>query len=258
MRQTSIRPHRPHIFSLTLAAALALAFCAACSGSSGETHAVSSPNAGNGDTVTTAGAHTAASNTSGTTTTTAAAATNPYDAAMIKLTQAGGYHFVMTTDVKAGGDASKPSHSVADGVYAQSNKAMQFKLESDAEYSDPGEWIVIGNGKKAYHKVGGAWTDKGFITPPGVGFNLQAMLTAITLRNATDPAGNAPPAPLGSENIDGQDCDHYHVKLPEQTYDVYLNKTSGDVVRAELTRSNTKQTLSISHLNEPVTIAPPI
>lgn len=177
---------------------------------------------------------------------------------MIKLTQATSYRFVMTTDVKAGSDASKPSHSVADGVYAQSNKAMQYKLESDAEYSEPGEWIVIGNGRPAFHKLNGAWTDKGFITPPGVGFNLQAMLTAITLRNATDPAGNAPPSSLGSENIDGQDCDHYRVKLPEQVYDVYLNKTSGDVVRAELTKSTTKQTLSISHLNEPVTIAPPI
>jgi hypothetical protein len=257
MRQTGIRPQRPHIFSLTLAVVLALALCAACSGGSSEAPVMSSPNAGNGDTGTTAGARTAASNTSGTTTGTAAAATNPYDAAMIKLTQAASYHFIMTTDTKAGSDASKPSHSVADGVYALSNKAMQFKLESDAEYSDPGEWIVIGNGKKAYHKVGGAWTDKGFITPPGVGFNLQAMLTAITLRNATDPASNAPPASLGSENIDGQDCDHYRVKLPEQTYDVYLNKTSGDVVRAELTNSTKKQTLSISHLNEPVTIAPP-
>ena len=177
---------------------------------------------------------------------------------MIKLTQATSYHFVMTTDVKAGGDASKPSHSVADGVYSQSNKAMQYKLESNAEYSAPGEWIDIGNGKQAYHKVNGVWTDKGFITPPGVGFNLHTMLTVITLRNATDPAGNQPPSPLGSENVDGQDCDHYRVKLPDQTYDVYLNKTGGDVVRAELTSPNKKQTLSISHLNEPVTIAPPI
>jgi hypothetical protein len=237
--------------------------CSACSGGGGETAVTSSRNVGSGTTPagggtgTTAGAPAAASNSSGATTSTATAA-NPYDAAMQKLTQATSYHFVMTTDVKAGGDASKPSHSVADGVYSQSNKAMQYKLESNAEYSDPGEWIDIGNGKKAYHKVNGAWTDKGFITPPGVGFNLHTMLTVITLRNATDPAGNAPPSSLGSENIDGQDCDHYRVKLPEQTYDVYLNKTSGDVVRAELTSPTKKQALSISHLNEPVTIAPPI
>lgn len=261
MRQLRIVRHRKlNIFSALPTAALALSLLSACSAGGDAAAVTSNGNAGGSaaSPVHNAGTTATAPASSGSSGASTVTASNPYDAAMQKLTQASSYHFVLTTDVKAGGDASKPSHSVADGVYARSNKAMQFKLDTDAEYSQPGEWIVIGNGKQAYHKQNGAWTNQGFITPPGVGFSLHTLLTVITLRNATASGGNAAPSPVGSENIDGQDCDHYRITLPEQSYDVYLSKASGDVVRAELTNPTQKQTLSISHINEPVNVTPPI
>lgn len=183
---------------------------------------------------------------------TPAVATHPYDAAMQKLEQASSYRFVYTSQPK-GGTASK-----AAGLSVKANRALQFAYENSSDPSRNGEWIDIENGKQVWWKQNGAWSDQGFITPPGVGFSMGMMVAAITLRNSTDPANSAPPAPKGIETVEGQECDHYQVTLPAQSYDVYVSRSSGDLVRARFTDGEEIRTLTVTQLNEPATIAPPV
>ena len=176
------------------------------------------------------------------------------------------FHFVYTetqTISTSGFGASTPGTSSGSGSFSAEGDAdfthhnwHYLASDSRAERSDiTGEWIHTGS--KAYHKGGGGWTIAA--TADALPFTLNSKLGEIS--------GNLPPANqvkfLGVESVGGEASGHCQFASDAQglggaaTYDVWASNRSGALTRIVASRKADSFSLTLSQLDQPVTIAPP-
>jgi len=183
-----------------------------------------------------------------------------------KLAQAKSFHFVYTetqTVSASGFGAATPGQASGSGSFSVEGDADLAKRawhytasDSRAERSEiTGEWIHIQS--KAYHKVGGGWA-----TPS------PADALPLTINSKLGQiASNLPPANqikfLGVEIVAGQESGHCQfasdAKAPggAATYDVWASNRSGAMLRIVANHKSDSFSLTLSQLDQPVTIAPP-
>ncbi len=186
--------------------------------------------------------------------------------AVDKLAAVKSFHFVYTetqTISVSGFGASTPGPANGSGSFSAegdadltSNNWRYTASDSRAERNDiTGEWIHIGS--KAYHKSGGGWA----IASPAdaLPFTLNSKLGEIS--------SNLPPANqvkfLGVQSVVGEASGHCQFASDAKglggaaTYDVWASNRSGVLTRIVASRKTDNFSLTLSQLDQPVTIAPP-
>jgi len=179
----------------------------------------------------------------------------PYEPAAQKLVDSKSYHFVIAKidtlqnrkiDTRIEGDIDRPGDKV------------QYSIESSSE-GEPiisgkgGEWITVGN--KSYHKVNGAWTAE---VPPGILPEIKDVKTIIPDSRAGEPKL------MSGEVVAGQESSRYqytaaYKNTQEATYDVWVNKSTGQIIRVKITVPDGKigYMATITKIDEPVSIVEP-
>ncbi len=155
------------------------------------------------------------------------------------------------------GQASGSGSFSVEGDADLAKRAWHYTAsDSRAERSEiTGEWIHIQS--KAYHKVGGGWA-----TPS------PADALPLTINSKLGQiASNLPPANqikfLGVEIVAGQESGHCQfasdAKAPggAATYDVWASNRSGAMLRIVANHKSDSFSLTLSQLDQPVTIVPP-
>jgi hypothetical protein len=184
---------------------------------------------------------------------------SPYARAFNKLRGASSYHFALKTDGLPGG-MNADTHITAEGVSEASTRSWQYKVTgTDADGPVNKELIKINSTNKNYTRTDGAWVEQKLPDFTDVSVDLVEGSFAPT---RPDMNRMGLPQMVGTETIDGQECEHYHFEVAGESmfkgvYDAYLSKASGEFIRLDMKDSLNKFTLKLSQLNAPVTIEQP-
>lgn len=187
------------------------------------------------------------------------ASSSTYERAFNKLRGASSYHFALKTDGLPGG-MNADTHVTAEGVYQASTRSWQYKVTgSDSGGPVNNELLKINSSNRNYSKKDGAWVAQNLPDFTDVSVDLVEGSFAPS-RPDMNRAGL--PQMVGTETIDGQECEHYHFEVTGDSmfkgvYDAYLSKASGEFIRLEMKDALNKFSLKLSGLNAPVTIEQP-
>ncbi len=186
--------------------------------------------------------------------------------AVDSLAAAKSFHFVYTetqTISVRGFGAGTPGTANGSGGFSVEGDAdlanhnwHYIANDSRAERSAiTGEWIHIGS--KAYHKSGGGWVSAS--PADALPFTLNSKLGEI--------GSNLPPVSqvklLDGETVGGEASGHCRFASDDKalggaaTYDVWVSNRSGALIRIVATRQADSFSLTLTQLDQPVSIAPP-
>lgn len=188
-----------------------------------------------------------------------AAGESAYARAFNKLRGASSYHFALKTDGLPGG-MNADTHLTAEGVYQASTRSWQYKVTgSDAGGTVNKELIKINSTNRNYRKKDGMWSDQEF---PDFTDASVDLVEGFFAPSRPDMNRMGLPQMVGTETIDGQECEHYHFEVADGSmfkgvYDAYLSKVSGEFIRLDTRDGLNKFTLKLSQLGAPVTIEQP-
>jgi hypothetical protein len=175
------------------------------------------------------------------------------------LRGASSYHFALKTDGLPGG-VNADTHTTAEGVYEASTRSWQYKVTgSDAGETVNKELLKISSTNRNYRKKDGVWGDQEF---PDFTDASVDLVEGFFAPSRPDMNRIALPQMVGTETIDGQECEHYHFEVADGSmfkgiYDAYLSKTSGEFIRLDTRDGLNKFSLNLSQLGAPVTIDRP-
>lgn len=169
-----------------------------------------------------------------------------------KLLSAASWHFVISREVESNGQVLKES---AEGDIDRVKNALHYtftspKKGSSSEYDPNGEWVHVEG--QSYQKRNGKWEKD----------NFQWVVEDMELPSTFSPPNkDTEPQLIGSETIYGQETDHYRYTAEFKgyagsTYDAWISKSSGDLVRVHTATPDgtLKYSTTFSKWDEPVTI----
>jgi hypothetical protein len=193
-------------------------------------------------------------------------------AAASALADAHFFHFTYTQEMKKY-DGGKRHRNTYVGDANLEKSAYHYTMTTDGsdDQKFAGEWIVVtsGGGYKmtGYHKEGATWvkyTNDDAQKSPDIAFlgidSFRRTLTNASLVVSDDEPDKNPKL-VGSETLDGRAVDHYKVNaggpLLPGPYDIFVDKGTQSIVRADGVSDGSDYSLSPSHIGEKVTIEEP-
>jgi hypothetical protein len=195
-------------------------------------------------------------------TTSSDAGSSAYERAFNKLRGASSYRFALKMDGVPGG-MNAETHIMSEGVYEASSRSWQYKVTgTDSGGSVNKEFLKINPSSKVYRKKDGAWVNDDSLSSLDFTDVNVDLVEGFFAPSRPDMDRSGLPQMVGTETIDGQECEHYRFEVTggsmfKGVYDAYLSKASGEFIRLDTKDSLTQFSLKLSQLNAPVTIEQP-
>ncbi len=115
--------------------------------------------------------------------------------------------------------------------------------------TDNGQWARANH--KWYHKVDGKWQESNYTPSTGGG---DDVLNPENLLQHSFGSDQVSYNLVGSDTVEGQDCNHYQAIWKGDTYDAWISKQTSLFVRMEKTRPDYALTITFSKVDQPVTL----
>ncbi len=124
------------------------------------------------------------------------------------------------------------------------------------------EFLKINPTSKVYRKKDGVWVNDDSLNSLDFTDASVDLVEGFFAPSRPDMNRMGLPTMVGTETIDGQECEHYHFEVTGESmfkgvYDAYLSKASGEFIRLDTKDGLNKFSLKLSQLNAPVTIEQP-